>query len=294
MSYKGNPVDILIKSAKGEEQKQKPLFFFCQGSLPVPLILLYDLNKAFGTFPFNTDSICKDYHIAIVGKPYTPVIADTKKLEPDYAYRDSSGRFLKQYNDRNLLSYYAPRNLEVINYLQKQTWISTKRLVVVGHSEGATIAAKMASLSPKITHLIYSGGNPLGRMLTIITRERERETDSISFVENNFEYWEQAIAGRIDNSKEITEFSIPPPMTYMEKLNIPVLVTYGSKDIGSAPFIDYMRLEMIRKNKYNFTFKAYIGTEHNFFNLKQNGEIDYDRYNWDNVALDWLKWLRTY
>ena len=36
--YKGDPVDILIKSQKGEEQKVKPLLLFCQGSLPQPLI----------------------------------------------------------------------------------------------------------------------------------------------------------------------------------------------------------------------------------------------------------------
>lgn len=38
--YKGDTVDILIKSKKGEELKKKPLLLFCQGSLPIPLIIL--------------------------------------------------------------------------------------------------------------------------------------------------------------------------------------------------------------------------------------------------------------
>jgi hypothetical protein len=38
LKYKSDNVDILIKSKKGEENVQKPLFFFCQGSLPQPLL----------------------------------------------------------------------------------------------------------------------------------------------------------------------------------------------------------------------------------------------------------------
>lgn len=297
IAYKTDPVDILIKSAKGEEKKQKPLLLFCQGSLPIPLIL-YDEKDGFGTFPFNPDSLSHDYHIAIVGKPFIPVMADIKTLQNDYGFRDSTGNFPVTYIQRNLLAYYTERNLEVIKFLQKQPWISKDKLVVAGHSEGSTIAAKLTSQSKKITHLIYSGGNPLGRILTIITRSRQRETDSVQYSEDNFKYWDDVVqnpdnsdASKGDNNKNMYEFSIPP-ISYFEKLRIPVLVSYGTKDYGSAPFNDYLRVEMTRRKKTNFTFTAYLGTEHNYFGLKSDGQTDYDKFNWDNVAMDWLKWLR--
>ena len=65
LTYKGDPVEVLIKSKKGEEQQQKPLFFFCQGSLPVPLIM-YSGNDMYGTFPFNRNStaFAADYYAA--------------------------------------------------------------------------------------------------------------------------------------------------------------------------------------------------------------------------------------
>ena len=296
IKFKDDPVDILIKSAKGEEQKQKPLFLFCQGSLPVPLII-HDKEIVYGVFPFNTDSLIIYYHLAIIGKPYIPVIADVSTLK-DFAYTDSTGKFPDKYMERNLLSYYTERNLVVIDSLQKKTWVSNKKLVVAGHSEGSAIAAKMASQSKKITHLIYSGGNPLGRMLTIVSRDRYRETDSLPYAEQDFKNWQAIVEepGRTtgiqgDSYKANYEFSIPP-FSYLEKLKIPVLVTYGTKDNGSAPFNDYLRLEMIRRKKTNFTFIAYIGTEHNFFGVKPNGETDYDNFNWDKVAVGWLNWLR--
>lgn len=295
--YQGDPVHILIKSMSGEEKKQKPLLFFCQGSLPMPLII-YDEKGGFGTFPFNPDSLSHDYHIAIVGKPCIPITADIKTLQNDFTYRDSTGNFPAKYIQRNLLTYYTGRNLEVINFLQKQHWISKDKLVVAGHSEGSTIAAKLASQSKNITHLIYSGGSPLGRILTIITRNRQRETDSAQYVEGNFKYWEEVVqnpdnsdASKGDNNKNMYEFSIPP-FSYLENLKIPVLVSYGTKDYGAAPFNDYLRAEMIRRRKTNFIFNAYLGTEHNYFGLKPDGQTDYDKFNWDRVAMDWLKWLR--
>jgi dienelactone hydrolase len=79
-------------------------------------------------------------------------------------------------------------------------------------------------------------------------------------------------------------------LNYLEKLKIPVLVTYGTKDWG-LPYNDFLRVDLIRRHKNNFTFKAYIGTEHNFFPLKADGQPNYDIFNWDKVASDWLKWL---
>jgi hypothetical protein len=62
--YQNENVDILIKSKKGEENIPKPLFFFCQGSLPIPLIIYQDKN-VYGTFPFNPDSLSNKYHLVI-------------------------------------------------------------------------------------------------------------------------------------------------------------------------------------------------------------------------------------
>jgi len=295
--YKTDNVEILIKSKKGEENTPKPLFFFCQGSLPIPLIIYQDKN-IYGTFPFNPDSLSSKYHLVIVSKPDIPLIADVATLKPNFTYVDSTGNFPKAYIDRNLLSYYVPRNIAIIKYLQKQNWISTKQLVVAGHSEGSTIGTKIASEFKNVTHLIYSGGNPLGRILSIIQQNRayETDTDSTKYGEDNINYWADIVSNKTDMTtsqgdtyKTTYEFS-EPMISYLEKLKIPVLVTYGTKD-WSSPYNDFLRVDIIRQNKLNFTFKAYIGTEHNFFPLTEDNKPDYNIFNWDKVANDWLKWL---
>ncbi len=250
----------------------------------------------FGVFPFKPDILTIDYHLAIISKPYTPLIADKKLLADDFSYADSTGRFINKYLERNLPDYYVARNISVIKFLQKQTWISKDKLVVSGHSEGSTIAAKLALAFPKVTHLIYAGGNPMGRIMTILEQQRAIENDKMKLGEAVIKSWEDIIADptnmnatRGDTYKTTYEFSVPP-IQYLAKLKIPVLISYGTKDWAS-PFNDYLRVEMIRQKKSNFTFNEYTGTDHNFFPVKPNGETNYEIFNWDKVAENWRNWL---
>jgi len=297
IDFNQDKVDVLVKSKKNEENIPKPLFFFCQGSLPSPLIK-YHADVVYSVFPFNEENIIRKYHLIIVSKPNIPLVADFNSLATNFNYVDSTGKFPKEYSNRNLLSYYVPRNIAILKHLLKQKWVSSSELVLAGHSEGSTIAAKMASNFKKVSHLIYAGGNPMGRIMSIIEESRaiESDTDSTKFGEQEIKYWESVVKNKNgmddsqgDTDKATFEFS-QPPIEYLNNLKIPVLVSYGTKD-WSAPFNDYMRVKFIKEKKINFTFQSYVGTEHNFFPLKEDNKPNYDTFNWNKVADDWLKWL---
>ena len=293
MPFQHDPVNILVLSQKGQEEKKKPLFLFIQGSLPIPLII-YDQQGIYGTFPFRTQELLQHYHLAIIGKPFIPVVIESRHLPPNFTYLDpKTGRFPQEYSERNTLDYYVARNLEVVKFLKQEPWVDPQQLVLVGHSEGSTIAAKMAVLSKDVTHLVYSGGNPLGRIMTFVAKARAREDAE---AESDLLFWQYVVqnAESLDGSEGDTpkttyQFSLPP-LHNLEQLQIPVLVTYGARDT-TAIFNDYLRVETIRKQKKNFTYKAYPGLEHNYFGLTPTGQTDYNNYNWDKVAQDWLEWL---
>jgi dienelactone hydrolase len=263
-------------------------------------LIKYDEKGPYSIFPFKTDSLEQDFHLVTIGKPNIPLIADVKTLGRNNCYEDSiTHQTPKEYSDRNYLDYYVDRNLKAIELLQQLSYVSKNKLVVAGHSEGSTIAAKLATKSRKITHLIYASGNPLGRILSIIEQDRTNETDTETtrFAENDFEYWQEVVENKNnldytngDTFKATYDFSTPP-IQYLEQLTIPILVCYGAKDY-SSPFNDFLRTEMIRQNKKNFTFKAYIGLEHNFFPLTTTGQPNYDIFNWDKVANEWWKWTK--
>ncbi|MCF0060223.1 hypothetical protein MUK70_13325 [Dyadobacter chenwenxiniae] len=295
-TYKNDQVDLLVKSKKGDELIPKPLFLFIQGSLPRPLIITYDTTRAYGTFPFNLDSLVLDYHVAIISKPHIPLVTDEKELSKDLNFIDSDTKqFPYAYQERNYLDYYVERNKAVIRFLQKQKWVSSEKLVVAGHSEGSTIAAKLASTSKDVTHLIYLSGNPFGRIMSMIERSRRNETDSSKLAEEDFVYWKSVVkdpegtAGSGDSNRTTYQFSIPP-LDYLNKLSIPVLIGYGTSDYCS-PYNDFFRVETIRQKKDNFTFYTYIGLDHNFFHVDKNGNTNYEMYNWDKVGADVYRWL---
>lgn len=94
----------MVKSQKGDELQRKPIFLFCQGSLPQPLIKK-DGDEAYSVFPFKTDSLEIDYHIVIISKPFIPLVVEAKTLGHNFIYEDpKTGKAPKDYSNRNILA----------------------------------------------------------------------------------------------------------------------------------------------------------------------------------------------
>lgn len=278
--FQNDPVDVIVISKSGEEKAPKPIFFFCQGSLPQPVIR-YGEKGLYGILPFDENAFLDGFHIAIVGKPFIPVIADVNQLGKDFAYTKDIDSQLppKAYRDRNYPDYYVYRNNFILKQLIRERWSNPKKLVVSGHGQGSGIAAKMAALNKKITHLIYSDGNPYGHIMDALVQSRLGETDSVS---NAIDHWKFVVANCHstqnnggDSCKTAYDFSLPQRDNLIG-LDIPVLMAYGTKD-WSVCGNDLFQIEAIRERKQNFTFKMYDNLEN----------------NWDNVVPDWLDWLQA-
>lgn len=287
--YKNTTVDIILQSKKGEEKKQKPLLLFCQGSTPQPVIK-YDNDGVFQVFPFDVNDFLENYHIAIIGKPEIPVIADVKDLKRNFEWLNDSLQVPLKYSNYNYLDFYVDRNIFILKKLLKLNWIDKTKLIVAGHSEGSSVAAKMSSKYKKITHLIYASGNPYGRINSIIEEDRyNKNPDTI-------EYWKYVVANKDNNiycgndtPKNTFTFS-EPFYKYLLNTKIPILVTYGEKD-WSTPFNNLLYVEAIRNNIENITFIPYEGLNHNYFPLDEDGKPNYDIYKWEEVGKDWANWL---
>ena len=291
-------VHIIVKSKKGEEQIKKPILIFIQGSLARP-VLKYNGNKHFPPFPFSANILEVEYHIIVINKPGIPFISDMEDLDKNKEFIDkSTGLPPAEYLEKNNLNYYVERNNKVIEYLIRQDWVDISKIVVAGHSEGSTIAVKLAEANQNVAQLIYSGGTPYySRIASIISQDRAAEPDSTNWVEKDFEYWKNTTDNPFDISREHGYNTYKGTYSFSEnlscsfkKLKIPVLISYGTKDLA-CPYNDLLRIEMIDNNKTNIDFKAYSGLEHNYFPLNSNGSINYDEFNWDKVAMDWKKWL---
>lgn len=302
LRYKGDTVDVLVLSKKGEEQQRKPVFLYVQGSLPRPLIF-YDEKGPYRTFPFTwkIDQYLTKYHFVVVGKPGVPPVAPISQLQPGtFAYLDPRTQLPPvAFCRRNYLEYYVARDAAVLRYLARQPWVQARDITAMGHSEGAPIVARLACTSPHLRRAIYLNGSSLGRILTMLP-----SSDLTGDTTGNaaaFGRWRQIVAAPRacdctqpgDSPLTTASFSERrTPVVDFRRCRIPVFVGYGTRD-PAAISNDYLRLEMLRAGKLNFTFRAYAGVEHNFFGFT-DGKVDYEKEHWDEVTSDFFSWMQSH
>jgi dienelactone hydrolase len=263
MRYQRDTVHILVLSRRGDEQKRKPVLFFAQGSTPSPVVL-YDEQGPYRLLPIKMDSLLAGYHLVVVAKPGLPLVGDLRKLGPGGYVGDlKTGLLPAKYCQHNYLEYYVQRNNAVLRYLSQQPWVQADDITAMGHSEGSSIVARMARHPRHLRRVIYLAGSPLGRIITQVSSAR-LDSDSVG-AETLFSRWHS---------------------------RLPIFVGYGTRD-RSALLNDYLRVEATRRHRTNFSFHAYPEVEHNFFGFT-NGQIDYEKGQWDRVARDFLQWMRAH
>lgn len=302
LPYKNEIVDIVIESKVDESNQKKPILLLIQGSECKPLIVYADNGKHLPPFFFDEHIFLDSFHLVMISKPAIPVAVNQKVLSKKGRYVDPKTKKVpKEYTEKNNLPYYVERNSFIIDFLATQAWVDTTKVIVAGHSEGSSIATKLAVMNTKVTHLIYSGGNAyFPRIMAMIAQDRKSETKENSWVEKDFAYWKKTVRNPFDTSRDHGWNSYKGSYTfskseniYLKRLKIPILITYGTKDESSI-FNDMFRVETIYENIKNITFKAYIGVEHNYFGVTEEGQIDYQQYGWDKVGKDWKVWMMTH
>lgn len=147
-----------------------------------------------------------------------------------------------------------------------------KNVVLVGVSEGAWPAARIAGLHPEITHLaiLGSGGYSMRQSLTTL-----REQGAIPFDVNSG--WEKIVAAPRSIEKNWygnryrwwSDIMDIEPITDLLKLDIPILVGIGARD-QSVPVesVYFLESKFKETGKDNLIVRVYPGADHR---LNANG-----------------------
>src|ERR1700712_4878620 len=125
---------------------KKPIFFFCQGSLPYALFYKEDsLHTYQQSIPFDYKKFTKEYYFVVVSKPAIPVFTST--ADKDYYYIDPiTKKTPDKYYRNNYLDYYVTAANDVLKYLLTKRWVDQSKIVIAGHSQGSKIVSKLAVL----------------------------------------------------------------------------------------------------------------------------------------------------
>lgn len=304
LKQKKDTIDFILIGTKLDEIK--PIFLFCQGSLPLPLFVKPEKEKMWmiggGITNFDLKEIKKKYHLIVISMPKTPVIVNEKNLNKSYCYIPNPkepDEFDKDYVKSDYLENYENRAEIVLKFLRKQNWVDNSKLIVAGHSQGSKVATLIALNNKQVTNLGLFGANPFGRIdQNIRDYRKSAESKQITWeeaderIEQTYKMFKDSYDERvlIENPNLLAWKSFSRPLINdWLKIKIPTYLAYGTNDIASD-LCDLVPLFYIQNSKTNLTYKRYLNLEHNFFEVKENGRANYEKEHWKEVMNEFIKW----
>jgi pimeloyl-ACP methyl ester carboxylesterase len=281
------------------EPTSATLVLYCQGSLPVPFFLTDD-RGVFSTIPFPFDSLKTNYQFVFISKPGVPLATTIDRVNERYVFVDDTGKMPATYTDRNYLEYYVSTTNQVLEVLLAAR--QYERVIVMGHSQGARVAAQVAATNPQVTHLVYLSGNPLGRYDQLIREKREAQLlglltdeEAQAAIEALYQRWkavhtnpEDLDTQYGDSNKTWTSFSTSTLDEFLS-IDLPIFVGYGTRDIVSR-YCDLLPLHFIEAGKDNLELRAYPGYDHSFYRKGPDGRVDFEDYIFPKVVGEALRW----
>ena len=295
---KGDTINYHIYSPR-DLKETEGIILFIQGSGGQPLFKIIKENGSEtiqSQVPFNPDKIPDSYAFVVVSKKCLPFSTDGKNFETPQCYYENEG-----------LDYRVWQYNEVLNQVVKKQIKTPKKVIVIGHSEGTDVAAKLGTINKNITHLGFwaGGGHTQYYDFALFIRKAlsegkiDEETaiqqmDSLLAQINNIEtdpnstskYW-------LGNTYRRWSHFSEPPVENLLKINIPVFVAFGANDVSvpveSALIIP---IEFARLKKNNLTFRLYPDYDHSFNSAPTNENVNWESH-WMDVFDEFMEWTNN-
>lgn len=299
--------------AKGKVKDKSNILIFFHGSGPKPLFqkgtiidtlkktvdgeLKNEIKKStwFGTtVPINLDKIPDDYVFIVISKKGVPFLDIDKQFKPNRLYYQNEG-----------LNYRVWQGDKVISYVTKKILKNPTKIVILGHSEGSDVVAKLGHKNKKVTHIGYWAGGSntqyyefaLMIQKSVLKGEISQE-QGFKEIDSLFSEMRKIQSDPNNTAKEWwgnsyrrwSEFT-EPPIDNLLKIKQPLYVAVGAKD-QSVPFESSLLIpiEFIRLKKNNLTFKMFPNYNHSFAIEPKNEK---EEWSWEfmKVFEDFIKWV---
>lgn len=261
----------------------KPVLLYLDGSGPIPLFHQIPQGMA-STVVIDWQKLQKEFQVLLISKPGIPFV-DKVEMDPQ---RGPQYEAPEEYHERLSLDWRAESADLVIKKLLAEH--PNREVIVLGFSEGAQVAANLASKNKEIDYLLLVSGNGLNQLYDFIINARlkaergqmthnqaQSEIDSLyrkfkdiyAHPESTTRFWQG------HTYKRWASFANNPPVEALTQVDIPIYIANGSRDQNSPVLnTDYMKLQFQRLGKKNITYRVYPGYDHQFNeHVFENGQF---------------------
>ncbi len=286
--------DTIMYYVKNYTSKPRNLVVYIQGTDANPIFSYSQKNdevKISRWFGSEYKQLDSTFTYAIIPKPGMAGIYDENQIT-----------IPKEYYEKNYLDYRVKQVNHSINDIIKNHLNEPEKIIVYGHSEGATIGAPLAVKNKSITHLGFWSGNVLNNFyeFSLFNRiEALRGDLSDSSAHNNIAgimAWYQSVIDN-PNSTELDHFGYTnkrwssyekPPIEYLLELDIPIYAYFATKDESTPIETAYLLpIQFMQKRKTNLTFEVCIDCDHSY-TKSINGQ---PKRLWAQTFTNFMKWV---
>ena len=208
------------------------------------------------------------------------------------------------YNRNNYLDNYVRRLHAVLDFLLDQTWVDPSGFILLGHSQGSSVAIKCASQRADISVIGLSACNPLGRFEAKIRRTRLAEqkgelssVDAQIRISELYDEWKYYSDYRNDDTREKGDTN-KATFSFSENfiddlliINKPIYIMYGSRDV-SAVASDYLPIVFEAAGKYDYQMAVYPGLGHNYEEILPDGSSNFENMRWQQAFDSFWEWSK--
>ncbi len=262
---------------KSSLEKKKPILLFIHGSGNEPTFSYHEDVKKYAWKAFKEVEKYKDqFHVLFINKPGIPLFDNIVK---DSITFNTSYPTNKTYEENYNLTWRVKAASLIIKKAKKHLNTDASKILVIGHSQGGQVAAKLAVLNKKITHLAILNSNSLGHFYDYILQERVQAfvgEHTFEQSQNNIDYYFNTFKDIFSNPLRTdkkwknetyyrwADFATDIPLENMLKLKIPIYVIASGKDLWNSNIMntDYVQLAFLRKRKTNLSYKVYANANH--------------------------------
>lgn len=268
---------------------------YLQGTTPIPdpffeAEKVNDVYQYYQYFSSDYAFLGDEYIYVVIGLPGVPAVKNQGILD------------IQKYNSLNSLDYRVFAADAVINHIASKL-TKPEKIIVYGHSEGAFVAPKLATINDQITHLGVWGGSALPDFFDFVLFERKanlkgeqsntKTQQNINALIEQFKAISQDPTNTVPSQKnEYSEYTnkrwwsyAEPTINHLIKLEIPIHVQVATEDESAPIESNYLiPLEFARLGKNNLSFNVCIDCDHGFRNVKT------DKENWSEIFQSFISW----
>ncbi len=266
----GSTQTAFIADKPGCLERRLPLLIFVDGSGAHSQFFYKGNQRGYGVYGALAQRAADRFHVATPEKRGV----EFGEMGNPGAATDASPEYANHATWENRVAEIRL----LIDALIKQPNVDPSRVVVLGHSEGADVAAAVAAADPRVTHCVFlAGGGPtqLFDLMCLRRKEMRKSGASPEEIESSVKELEadyRKIFADPDNEKELfmghaykrwASFCAHPPVDSLLKTNAKLFLAQGSEDV-SVPVesFDLLVCDLIRNGKKNVEVRRYPGRDH--------------------------------